>query len=129
MTNKKIIESIRNFIDKEINGGKSVINYKFSSDPRKYFDELGIKVGLDENKEIILHEETQLELGGMNKHSFSLVFPIADLNDIKDGSITLLGPEIYQVTSSDIDFGLFILIGVKDISENGYSDLKSLNFF
>ncbi|MFW9865724.1 MAG: hypothetical protein ACFFEN_06445 [Candidatus Thorarchaeota archaeon] len=128
MTNKEIIEKIRKFIKEEIRRGKSVTKFSFKSNSPKFFQSLGISVGLDQNKEIILHEETQIELGGMNKHSFSLILPIEDLNIIKDGSITLLGPEINQVASSDVDFGLFALIGIDDISEKEYSDLRNLNF-
>lgn len=128
MTNKEIIEKIRKFIKEEISRGKSVTNFSFKSNSPKFFQSSGISVGLDQNKEIILHEETQIELGGMNKHSFSLILPIEDLSIIKDGSITLLGPEINQVASSDVDFGLFALIGIDDISEKEYSDLRNLNF-
>ncbi|MFX1480252.1 MAG: hypothetical protein ACFFCI_19235 [Promethearchaeota archaeon] len=128
MTNKKIIENIRKFIKEEIRRGKSVTKFCFKSNSPKFFQSSGISVGLDQNKEIILHEETQIELGGMNKNSFSLILPIEDLSIIKDGSITLLGPEINQVASSDVDFGLFALIGIDDISEKEYSDLRTLNF-
>jgi CO dehydrogenase/acetyl-CoA synthase beta subunit len=128
LTNKEIIEKIRKFTKEEIRNGKSVTSFCFKSNPPKFFQSMGISVGLDQNKDIILHEETQIELGGMNKHSFSLILPIEELNIIKDGTITLLGPEINQITSSDVDFGLFTLIGIDDISEKEYSDLRTLNF-
>jgi len=126
--NKDIIKNIRNFIVKESRTGKFLTNYSVKSDPVKLFNNSRIKVGLEENKEIILQEETHLELGGMNKHSFSLIYPIIDTNLIEDGKITLLGPEIPQISESSVDFGLFILIGVKDISNKEYHELKSLNF-
>lgn len=126
--NEDIIKNIRNFIVKESRTGKFLNNYRVKSDPVKLFNNSRIKVGLEENKEIILQEETHLELGGMNKRSLSLIYPIIDINLIQDGNITLLGPKIYQISESSVDFGLFILIGVKDLSKKEYYELKSLNF-
>ena len=50
--NQDIIKNIRNFIIKEKKNGKTLINYRVKSDPIKFFNEIGIKVGLEENKEI-----------------------------------------------------------------------------
>jgi CO dehydrogenase/acetyl-CoA synthase beta subunit len=126
--NRKIIENIRKFVDKQSENGKIVTNYIAKSNPTNYFNKLGIHVGLNENKEIILQEETHLELGGMNKSSFSIVFPIKELNSIHDGVITIIGPKIHQITEYSTDFGLFILIGTKKVSKNEISKLRSLNF-
>ncbi len=127
MMNEDIIKNIRNFVVKENRNGKLLTNYKVNSDPIRFFKDSGIKVGLDENREIILQEETKLELGGMNKRSFSLIYPITETNLIEDGNITILGPEIHQISESSVNFGLFVLIGVKDLSKKIYYDLKSLN--
>jgi CO dehydrogenase/acetyl-CoA synthase beta subunit len=126
--NKDIIENIRSFIAKESKNGKYLINYRVKSDPIKHFNNLKIKVALEENKEIILQEETRLELGGIDKSSFSLIFPIMEEDLIEDGNITILGPEIHQIKEFSVDFGLFTLIGVKDLSKKEYNDLKSLSF-
>ncbi|MFX1504384.1 MAG: hypothetical protein ACFFDH_25720 [Promethearchaeota archaeon] len=126
--NKEIIEDIRKFIEKESRSGKLLTNHIVKSNLVKFFKDLGMSVGLDKNRDVILHEETQLELGGMGKSSFSLIFPIIEDNLIEDGNITLLGPEIHQIKELSIDFGLFILVGVKNLSKKEYNDLKSLTF-
>jgi len=126
--NKEIIENIRKFIVNESISGKSLTNYRVKSNLVKYFNSSRINVGLDENKEIILQEETRLELGGMNKSSFSIILPINELTLIEDGNITILSPEIHLISESKVDFGLFILIGVNDVSKNEYYSLRSLNF-
>jgi CO dehydrogenase/acetyl-CoA synthase beta subunit len=126
--NKDIIKNIRNFIIEEYRIGKILTNYRVKTEQVNFFNSLGINVNLDSNKEIILQEETHLELGGMNKRSFSLIYPINEITLIEDGKITLLGPEIDQISESNIDFGLFILIGINNISKKEYYELKSLNF-
>jgi CO dehydrogenase/acetyl-CoA synthase beta subunit len=40
----------------------------------------------------------------------------------------LIGPEIRDISASTIDFGMFILIGGKKISENDWTSLRQFNF-
>ncbi|MFW9999980.1 MAG: hypothetical protein ACFE9Q_07550 [Candidatus Hodarchaeota archaeon] len=128
MINKEIIGNIRQFIINENRKGKLLTYYKVKSDLITYFKNQGIKVGLEENKEIILQEETHLELGGMERRSFSIVYPINDSNLIDDGNIIILGPETHQILEKNVDFGLFIIIGVRSLSKKDYNEIKSLNF-
>ena len=128
MNNKKIINSIKEFAKQEVQLGKEVIKYSRNSKPSDFFKNHNIKVALDKCKEIILSEETKFELGGMNKQSFSLIYPINELVLIEDGKIVLLGKEIREINEKDLDFGLFILIGGKEITEKHIEDLKRFTF-
>jgi len=97
----------------------------------RYFNNHQIKVELNGYKEIILQEETELELGGINRKSFSLIYPITNPNFkeyIKDGKITLIGPEIKDISESSIDFGMMIFIGGSRIIESDLDSFKQLNF-
>ncbi|MFX1316645.1 MAG: hypothetical protein ACFE9T_12335 [Promethearchaeota archaeon] len=125
--NETIIQ-LRKFIENQSKTSKKLTTYKAVSDLSHYFNELGISVDLNKNKEIILQDETQIELGGLNRKSFSLVYPSKELNQIEDGKITLLGPEIQEINESSVDFGFFLLIKVKSLSEQEYSNLRALNF-
>lgn len=125
---KNILEDIREFLEGESRKGKKVTNYKVKDNPPKYFKEFNIKIELDECKEIILQEETKLELGGVNKQSFSIIYPLTDINLVQNNKITVLGPEIHEISAHDIDFGMFVLIGVKKISEKIYNELLHFNF-
>ena len=128
MENSKVIGKIREFIEKEANGGKLVNIYKKTSELSSYFKEMNIGVELDNFKEIILKEETKLELGGIDKKSFSLIYPSNELDHIQDGVITLIGPEINDISDQSIDFGIFILIGSKKINEKDFDALRHLSF-
>ena len=50
------------------------------------------------------------------------------LNFIKNRRITLIGPEIKEISTHSVDFGMFILIGGKKISENDWTSLRQFNF-
>ncbi|MFX1454961.1 MAG: hypothetical protein ACFFDB_06260 [Promethearchaeota archaeon] len=76
----------------------------------------------------MLQEETQLELGGATKSSFSLIYPISSSKYIKNGRITLIGPEIKDISNKSIDFGMFILIGSYSTSEKDWNSLRQFNF-
>ncbi len=128
---KQNIEKIRDFIKTESRNEKKVTIYNQQSSLSDFLSRFDIKVELDNCKEIILQEETQLELGGVNKKSYSLVYPVSELkslNYINNRRITLIGPEIREISAPSIDFSMFILIGGKNISENDWASLKQFNF-
>ncbi|MBD3254561.1 MAG: hypothetical protein GF383_05685 [Candidatus Lokiarchaeota archaeon] len=126
-----ILRKIRNFIkgQKEIN--KRIRVYDSKDDKPRYFKKLGIKVRLNENKQIILQEETALELGGIEKNSSSFVIPIKNKNQldlIQNGKITLIGPEIEEIPQHSIHFGMIILIGSENMSDTSFEELNRFSF-
>ena len=125
---KNILEDVREFLESESRKGKKLACYKVKDNPPKYFKEINIKIELDDCKEIILQEETKLELGGANKQSFSIIYPLTEINLVQNNKITVLGPEIHEISTHNIDFGMFILLGVKKISEKIYNELLHFNF-
>lgn len=128
MQNQQLVEGIREFLRNEQKIGKNVIIYKRNPNISEFLSTFKIGVKLDQYKEIILQEETGLELGGINKKSFSLIFPIHNLNLIDDGRITLLGHEINSLKEKSIDFGIFILMGINKTIEKEDGKLRQLNF-
>ncbi|NVM17612.1 MAG: hypothetical protein HWN80_07835 [Candidatus Lokiarchaeota archaeon] len=128
MENKIIIEKIRDFLEKEQNSEKPLFSYRFDSNQVNLVTNSKIKIGLSGYKEIILEEETGLELGGVNRKSFSIVFPISDVRLVEHGKIRLLGREITKIIDRDIDFGVMILIGINKATDKEIEELKHLNF-
>lgn len=125
---KSILDTLRNFLGSQIQNGVNVKVYTRKEDQLNYFREINIGVKYEEFKEIILQDDTKLELGGADQKSFSLVYPIEELDLVDNGKITLIGPEIKGISNKTIDFGLFLLIGVDNLSENSFDEFKSLNF-
>jgi len=128
LTNKEIIGRIRKFLDREKESGKKLTRYLAKPDFKKNFSDFKISVELEKNKDIILQEDTKLELGGINRKSFSLTYPLEELDLIENRKITLLGPEINEITDMNVDFGIFILIGKETVLEEDYTNFKILNF-
>ncbi len=127
---EEILDNLRNYITSESQKGKNVITYQENPEPLKIFEKLNIKVELDKHKEIVLQEETKLELGGINKKSFSLIYPFSNsdfITHINNGTITLIGQKVKEITDLSIDFGMIILIGGKNITEKDWDSLRQFN--
>ncbi len=127
---EEIVKNLRNYIDSEAQKGKNVTIYEKNPNPYRLFEKVNISVEIDKHKEIILQEETKLEFGGTNKKSFSLVYPFSNSvfsNFINNGSITLIGQKIRDITDLSIDFGMIILIGVKNITEKDWDSMRHFN--
>ena len=122
---KSIIENIRNFIAQN-NQLTSI--YTKQKNFQSYFKSKKISVDLDSYKDIILQEETALELGGVDKKSFSLIYPHHILDFIKDGQITLIGPDLDSIKEDAIDFGLLMFIGFKKINKKEFDNLRHFSF-
>lgn len=128
MENLKAIEKIREFIKNQSQFVKELYIYEKTSNFPDFFKKANIRVDIENFNQIILKEETALELGGVNKKSFSLVFPINEIDLVIDGQITLIGKEMDQISDKSIDFGLFILIGSNKITEKDFDALRHFNF-
>ena len=127
MTVENILRSIQQYLTLEKESGKTIRYYQSPQDISSYLQQFNIKVGVNKYKEIILEEETALELGGFGVQSFSLIHPIIHNNHIQNGKITVIGPEFQDVTQSKLHFGMFLLIGVNSISEQMFQELRGLN--
>ena len=125
---KEFIEFLRKFIEKHIESEIDVKFYERNINPPEFFKKSRIKIGLNKSKEIILQNETKLELGGINKKSFSIVLSTNASEYLLDGRITLIGPEINVIKDTNIDFGILILIGSRDFTEKDYEELRQINF-
>jgi CO dehydrogenase/acetyl-CoA synthase beta subunit len=128
MLDKKIIHNIRNFIAIQNQGNRKVHFYQEAEHPMKYFQNIVIGVELYAYKDVILQEETGLELGGMNKKSFLLIYPLREKNLLSDGRVTLIGPEIQNINESNIDFGVLLLLKLKQAANQKFKDLSSFTF-
>ncbi|MCJ7649605.1 MAG: hypothetical protein MUP85_13400, partial [Candidatus Lokiarchaeota archaeon] len=121
---ENILTSIRQYLTFEKASGKTIRYYQSPQDIFSYLQQSSIKLGVNKYKEIILEEETALELGGFGVQSFSLIHPIIDSNHIQNGKITVLGPEFQDISQSRVHFGMFLVIGVNLLSEQIFQELR-----
>lgn len=87
-----------------------------------------IGIGLEKYKDIVLKEDLGKELGGMGKTSFSLIYPTSQKLDDQRDCVYLFGEELSQADSNNLDFGLFIIIQVENLSDKVFDELRSTSF-
>ncbi|MFX1497652.1 MAG: hypothetical protein ACFFBH_09015 [Promethearchaeota archaeon] len=119
---------IKKFLNRQFQNEKKIKIFQKREDPQNYFKQIKLGVNLEEFKDIILQEETSLELGGPKKKSFSLIYPFKDFNFLDDGKIVIVGPETKELSEKAIDFGIIILIGVNSVSEKIFDQFRNIAF-
>ncbi|MHA1804050.1 MAG: hypothetical protein ACTSU4_05890 [Promethearchaeota archaeon] len=128
MPEKEIIADIKKYIEDQRQSSNFYREISTKSDLKRFITSHEIHVALNSHKEIILQEETGLELGGMGNTSYSLIYPTNESIEIHDGTIMVLGPEINQLSQSSVDFALIIFIKGKNLTRKMRSHLKHLSF-
>ena len=91
---------------------------QFSASPQAAADAEKLKQSV-----IVLKSETQLELGGPVKGSSKLVLCVDSPAMIRDGEISVIGPDIFESTESSVSLAQLI---VASLSENDPSTVLKL---
>lgn len=80
-------------------------------------------------RDIVLKSDTAVELGNPKDESISFLLWTGDSSTIKDGRISLVGPDISETPSSDLPFGKVILARVAGFDEeNCYDHFREMDF-
>ena len=89
---------------------------------------LPVRVGAQEKANIILKEDTFVELGNPSVASCAFVIWSDDLSWVKDGRITLIGPDIQEREGESLPFGQVIIVGGTELKEEHYLGLERTQF-
>ncbi len=80
-------------------------------------------------RNIVLREDTGLELGSPQMESLSCLLWTHDLSVIQDRRITLAGPDFPESTGRSLPFGKVVLAGVEGfVEDNAYDRHKDLDY-
>jgi CO dehydrogenase/acetyl-CoA synthase beta subunit len=80
-------------------------------------------------RNIVLKEDTGLELGSPEKDSLSCLLWTHDLTQVADGKITLLGRDFPDNPGMSLPFGKVVIVGVEGFTEdNAYERHKDMDF-
>ncbi len=94
-------------------------------------DELPIPVGPHVGRGIVLRANTAVELGGTTNDSCALVLATSDTSLVRDGYVSLFGPDIAQLRSSDsaetavhTPFAQIIFVAGENLAPDDFSALE-----
>jgi len=82
------------------------------------FEDIPVDVGIIYEGERIRWTDTHMELGGPRvEHKFELV-RVKALDEIEDGKITIIGPDIKDMKQQGYPFGIYIEVAGKELEED-----------
>jgi CO dehydrogenase/acetyl-CoA synthase beta subunit len=82
----------------------------------------------DDSPNIILREDTFLELGSTAAGSCAFVLPTNQADKIHDGRITLIGPDIPESSGLSLPFAQVLLVGGDHIHEDDIESIREIQF-
>jgi len=104
----------------------TVFNVSFSSAQIK--DNLPFKVGPDANPGIILRQDTYVELGNPEAGSCAFILSTDNPSLIRNGRITLIGPDIPESSGKSLPFGQVLIFGGAGLDDKEHESLQQSCF-
>jgi len=83
-------------------------------------------------QDVVLMGDVGVELGSPQTESFSLLLWTCDLSLVKNGEITLIGPDLAESGTKSMAFGKIVLLGTEGFTEENtyrrYREMEQLRF-
>ncbi len=117
---KKVSEYVKKMHQKEL----SVREFICTGSIEKLKQGLSVKVGPKANTDIILRSDTFMELGNPKIGSKSLFLWTDDPSCIKDGKITLFGPDIQESGGASLPFAQILIVAGENFKEKDQETLE-----
>lgn len=116
---KKVKEHIRELKGERGSGWEK----KCSSGAEEIDKEISVQFG-EKFEDIILREDTFVELGGPKTTSSASVPWTDNLKLVEDGLITLVGPDIQGANDGFLPLGQMVILGIKEFEPSYYGKFK-----
>ncbi len=117
------IEQCRKYFDTINKNGALLREYESAESAEQIKEKLPVRVGKKANRGIILRSETFMELGNPLQGSCSVFLWTDDTSKIRNGKITLLGPDIQETEGEGLPLGQIFLVGGKKLPELEHNNL------
>jgi CO dehydrogenase/acetyl-CoA synthase beta subunit len=92
-----------------------------------FFNQGGSSWPLSKNRNLVLRQDTAIELGNPKDASTSFQIWRTEPDSVMNRRISLVGPDLSQIKSSQISFGKIIIVGGNDFNEeNSYGRYRAL---
>jgi CO dehydrogenase/acetyl-CoA synthase beta subunit len=122
------IEKMAEYIEGLAAEGRQVNVYSATSPVEELKAGLAVKVASGAGSSIILRDETYVELGNPESGSSSFILFTDKPEHVRDGLITVIGPDIEESVGKSLPFGQVLIIGGCNLDENDHEALKHAGF-
>ncbi len=122
------IRKTADFIAAMAAGGRPVQTFAVPSSVAALGKGLSVRVGPGANPGIILRSDTFLELGNPEAGSAAFFLFTENSGLVRDGRITLVGPDIPEAAGRSLPFGQALIIGGSALATGDYDALNETGF-
>jgi len=118
------IEEVSQYIEEMRGRGDRVREFDRPGSPERLREGLPIEVGPNANPGIILRSDTFLELGNPTAGSCAAFLWTDRPSLIRDGRITLFGPDVQESAEASLPFGQILMAGGKGLEQEDHENLQ-----
>ena len=104
--------------------GKQVREFDCPGDHSRLLEGLPIRVGPEASSGIILRGDTFVELGSPDTSSCAFILWTENTSLVRDGHITLIGPNIQESEGASLPFAQVLIAGGAGLGEEEHSTLE-----
>jgi CO dehydrogenase/acetyl-CoA synthase beta subunit len=122
------IEKVAGFTDAMAAQGRKVRRFAVPVSVSGIKERLQVKVGPGSAPGIILREDTYLELGNPEAGSSAFMLFSNQPELVRDGRITVIGPDIQESRGMSLPFGQVLMIGGTELDDHDHEALKHAGF-
>jgi CO dehydrogenase/acetyl-CoA synthase beta subunit len=118
------IKKVADKVDGLRGKGRQVREFNCPATSDELLDGLPIRVGPQANSGIVLRGDTFVELGSPDAGSCAFVLWTDNLSLIRDGKVTLIGPDIQESPTASLPFGQVLMVGGTELGNEDHSPLE-----
>ncbi len=118
------IQSVRAYVAEAVGAGVGLREFDCPSSAGELMAGLPIRVAEGANPGIILRSDVFVELGNPESGSTSMVLWTDDVSLVRDGVITLLGPDIRESPGAKLPFAQIMIVGGKGLTREKHERIQ-----
>jgi len=117
------IEKLGKYLD-DVGKNRQLREMSCPAEVTELVEGLPVRVGPQKGANIILKEDTAVELGNPSVASCALVLWTPNLRLVRDGRITLIGPDIQEAVGQSLPFAQVLIVGGTELKDQHHLVLE-----
>lgn len=109
-------------------GGRQVREYQCPGNPAHLLEGLPVRVGPGASQGIILRSDTFMEMGNPEAGSAAFLLWTENPALVRDGRVTLIGPDIPESPDASLPFGQVLILGGSGLTQKDHQTLEHTQF-
>jgi len=118
------VNKIADYVESVRGKGRQIREFDCPGDPSRLLDGLPVRVGPEAGSGVILRGDTFVELGSPDTSSSGLILWTDTPSLVRDGKITLIGPDIQESEGASLPFAQVLMLGGTGLGKEDHSALE-----